>query len=206
MYTNCILKPYPPRCYLLLLRDCQIIVNPNNTEIIEEITSNTNKPITTIILNENLSSLAPRIYQYTHLIIPHSLCKSDDIPTYPLEQEIPITRNTSIYLIYPPTIENKRNYYSLIQTKTLNILISTRLTHIETPPIVDILLTYEEVYNNAQKYIKNKLELPKYLGSDAYWCFILGKKDKTDDKYIHIRNKEYIIQRHLSEITVIENK
>jgi len=206
MFASCILEPIPPTGYLLILRDCILIINPPTEEIAYSTLETYTKPTSIIITKPSLLHIAQKTQKDLHTIISPLPTQVEIQNIYPIDQEIPITKNTSIYLLNPPPITKNKAHYTLITTKTLTILSSTRPTYIQNPPKVDIILTDINTYTTATKNATHPNEIPKYLGSDAQWCFILNKEDKIKQQYIHINTKKYLIQRHLTQINIKEIK
>lgn len=211
MLPDCIITPYPRICYRLMFRDCVIFVNPESVEPIEKTQKETTKPISIIISTPHLANIAEKLKEDFYVAVPEFTTKKITNPlisVYPIEAEIPISKNVSAFLLYPPTLSEKHEdqHYILIVSKNLEISIITRPTYIEKPTHIDIILTTEEVIDEITQYTKNQNLIPNYLGFDAQWCFIISNINKKQQQFIYTKNKTYAIKRHLTGIYIQEKK
>ncbi|MEX0568983.1 MAG: hypothetical protein Q6363_007490 [Candidatus Njordarchaeota archaeon] len=209
MPQDCILIPHPPTCFELIFSECIIFANPEKIEYIKKTQKPTTKPISIIISLPHLTNIATKLKKEYHIALPKFTTTTITDPLisiYPTETEIPISKNISAYLLYPPIIseKNKDQYYILITSKSLILSITTRPTYIEQPPHIDIVLTTKKVIDTITQYTNNINEIPNYLGFDAQWCFILSNNNKKQHQFIYTKNKSYIIKRHLTGIYIKE--
>jgi len=201
----CILEANPPTGFTLNFSTSIIMIDPPNPSTITA-KNETDLPIYILVTNPQKTLSIPEItYEYYVASPPPKGYKKipSSVYVYPVEKPIHIHRNIRAYFLDPPP-KKAQSYFILLDTPFAEILVVPRTTIIPNPPMVDVILTTEQIIHEAKRKTKNMNEIPKYLGADAQWCIAISNQDIIRHKTIYIHDKKYIIQRHLTQINIIQ--
>jgi len=203
--SQCLLLPHPPSGFSLIFSSTIITINPPTEKIPKEITKSYNMPPTIFTTGPKHLNTALTLCRDYYVATPQisNINTMEYIHTYPPETPIYITKDITAYFLDPPPTGTQQ-YDLFLETPFLTIMIATRITYTPNPPPVDLILTYEDTLKNAQKITKKTTELPYYLGGDAKLCIVLARNDRQEQQIIYINKKTYLIQRHLTQINIIE--
>jgi len=125
------------------------------------------------------------------------------VSVFPVESRIPLSRDMSAYFLKPKSILGETNdHFILLDMGPLRIMVSTYLTYVPDPPVVDLVLTTQSVLSKIRTIAKEPGEEPYYLGCDAQWCFVLGETEKISGQYIYLSTTPYIVHRHLTSVHI----
>ncbi len=204
--TMCILRAEPPTGFTLTFPSSIVIINPPNASVITKRGAETDLPLYILTTSlDKVSRIINVVDEYYVVSPPPKKPKAlpPAIYIYPPEKPIHIPKKITAYYINPPPQE-EQEYFILLETPFARILIVPRTTYIQNPPTVDIILTNEKTLQQAKNKSKKIDNLPKYLGADAQWCITTSKIDKKEGQIVYINRRRYIIQRHLTQINIIE--